>query len=271
MYDERSRKLMRIPNFLSEEGSILYKSTVGKRISPRIGEIVIEKAGEFLNNETRQVLDVACGPGTVSIKLAEKYPNIQITGIDSSSAMIKQCTDQVTQKGLQNATFMMMNANTIQFPKHSFDFVVCNLAFPFFSKPTESMKGMFDVLNPGGTILISVPGRNTWKEFFSVGEELLGDIPVFAKPFLSKFDKAENLPGAMEEAGFSELEITHHLIPFTFERGVEVLNFFQGLFELLNYVPEEIKTNVAEIIDTRYPDDFTMHYEAVTVLSKRLK
>lgn len=262
---------MRIPNFQSEEGSILYKSTVGKLISPRVGEIVIEKAGKFLNDETRQILDVACGPGTVSIKLAEKYPDIQITGIDSSSAMIEQCTDLVAREGLQNASFITMNAETIQFPKHSFDFVVCNLAFPFFSNPTESLRGMLDVLNPGGTILISVPGRNTFKEFFSIGEELFGDIPVFAKPLLSKFDKAEMLPETMEEAGFADLEITRQLIPFTFERGAEVLKFFQNLFELLNVVPDEIKATVAGIIDTRYPDGFTLHYEAVTVLGKRLK
>ena len=32
---------MRIPNFLTDEGSILYKNTVGKQISPRVGDIVI--------------------------------------------------------------------------------------------------------------------------------------------------------------------------------------------------------------------------------------
>lgn len=260
---------MRVPNFLTEEGSILYKSTVGKQISPKVGEIVIKKIEEFINQNVRQVLDVACGPGTVSINLAKKYPNIKVTGIDSSSAMIKQCTDIVEQEGLKNAKFVTMNADTIQFPNESFDFVVCNLAFPFFSNPTQSTSGILNAMNPGGTILISVPGRNTWKEFFTIGEELLGDIPAFAKPFLSKFDKAETLPDAMEEAGFVELEITHHLIPFTFDKGIEVLNFFQGLFELLNYVPDEIKANVAEIIDTRFPNGFTMHYEAVTVLGKR--
>ncbi|WP_458414670.1 class I SAM-dependent methyltransferase [Schinkia sp. CFF1] len=257
---------MRIPNFLSEEGSILYKSTVGNQISPKIAEIVIKKAGEFLDGRTSKVLDVACGPGTVSIELAKKYPEIQMTGIDSSSAMIKQCTELAAQEELQNTTFKTMKAEIIEFPEHSFDLVVCNLAFPFFSNSTETMRGMLNVLKPEGTILISVPGRNTWKEFFSIGEELFGDVPVFAKPFLSKFEKAELLPDAMEEAGFAELEITRHLIPFTFESGAEVLNFFQNLFELLNYVPDEIKTNVAGMIDARYPDGFTMHYEAVTVL-----
>lgn len=263
--------MMRIPNFLSEEGSILYKNTVGKRISPRVGEIVINEAGKYMNHDTKEALDVACGPGTISLNLARKYPDIQITGIDASSAMIKQCQDTVEKEGLQNASFITMNANTIQFPGRTFDFVVCNLAFPFFSKPKDSMQGIYDALNPGGSIVISVPGRNTWKEFFDIAEGLMGDIPKFARPFLVKFDKAETLPSAMEEVGFSDLNVTHHPIPFTFDSGAEVLNFFQELFALLNYVPDEIKTDVAEMIDTRYPNGFTMHYEAIIVQGKRLK
>jgi 2-polyprenyl-3-methyl-5-hydroxy-6-metoxy-1,4-benzoquinol methylase len=261
--------MMRVPNFLSEEGSILYKNTVGKQISPRVGEIVIKKSETFMKHDVHEVLDVACGPETVSLNLARKFPDINITGIDASNAMIQQCKNVVEQEGLKNASFTTMNANTIQFPGRSFDFVVCNLAFPFFSKPAESMKGIYDALNPGGSIVISVPGRNTWKEFFAIAEGLMGDIPKFARPFLVKFDKAELLPDAMKEAGFSDIEVAAHPIPFSFSSGSEVLNFFQELFALLNYVPDEIKTDVANIIDTRFPNGFTMHYEAIIVQGKR--
>jgi ubiquinone/menaquinone biosynthesis C-methylase UbiE len=260
---------MRIPNFLTDEGSILYKNTVGKQISPRVGDIVIKKLGKVICSDTHEVLDVACGPGTISLNLARKYPDIHITGIDASRAMIEQCHQVVEQEGLKNTSFMTMNANAIHFPNRSFDCVVCNLAFPFFSKPQESVKGIHDALKPGGTLLISVPGRNTWKEFFSIAEELTGGMPTFARPFLSKFDKAESLPAAMEAAGFIDLEITANPIPFHFERASEVLNFFQELFSLLNYVPDEIKTDVAEIIDSRFPNGFTMHYEAIIVQAKR--
>ncbi|HET7657671.1 MAG TPA: class I SAM-dependent methyltransferase, partial [Bacillales bacterium] len=179
--------MMRIPNFLTEEGSILYKNTVGKQISPRVGGIVIAESEKIMEQGVRKVLDVACGPGTISLNLAEKNPHIHVTGIDASEAMIQQCKREAEKVGLQNTTFLTMNADSIQFPGSSFDLVICNLAFPFFSRTNESMKGIYNVLNPDGTLLMSVPGRNTWKEFFEIGEELLGDTPTFAKPFLSKF------------------------------------------------------------------------------------
>lgn len=262
---------MRIPNFLSEDGCIEFKSTIGKQISPRVGEIVTEKADKFIASNARQVLDVACGPGTVSLNLAKKYPDIHVTGIDSSSAMIKQCMDIVDRDSLKNASFITMNVDSIQFPKNSFDLIVCNLAFPFFAYPTDSMRGILDILNPGGTALFSVPGRNTWKEFFEIGGELFGGTPIFAKPFFAMFDKANALPEVMEEVGYVDVNVSHHLLPFKFDSGAELLNFFQSLFSLLNYIPDEIKASVTDIITTRYPNGFTMHYEAVTVIGNRSK
>ncbi|UOF90698.1 class I SAM-dependent methyltransferase [Fodinisporobacter ferrooxydans] len=256
---------MQIPNFMTEEGSILYKNTVGKVISPKVAEFVIAKTAKLFSTDIQHVLDVACGPGTVSLHLAEQYPDKQFTGIDASAAMIQQCLDTAKLKGLKNTEFLEMNANTIQFPDRTFDFIICNLAFPFFSRPKESMEGMYHVLKRRGTILVSVPGRNTWKEFFLVAEEVLGDSIPFAKPFLSKFDQAETLPISMTEAGFTIVEQTGHKIPFTFANGQAVLRFFQELFSLLSYAPEEIRNEISETIDKKFPSGFTMHYEAVVV------
>ncbi len=261
---------MQIPNFLTEEGSILYKNTVGRLISPRVGEMLIDHAAAWLDDGVRRVLDIGCGPGTVSLNLARKYPDLHITGIDASAAMIRQCEATAAQEGLRNTGFTEMNAAAIEFPESSFDLIVSNLAFPFFAKPKESMRGIHSALRRGGCVIVSVPGRNTWKEFFEVAEEALGDSLQFAKPFLTKFDRAEVLPPAMEEAGFGELTVAARPIPFTFRGGNEVLNFFQELFALLSYVPEEIKNSVSEMIDTRFPHGFTMHYEAILVCGKRL-
>jgi ubiquinone/menaquinone biosynthesis C-methylase UbiE len=256
---------MQIPNFLTEEGSILYSNTIGKLISPRIAEIVINKAASEFQADTKRILDVACGVGAVSLNLANQFPDKQIVGIDFSDAMVAQCQKEAEEKGLKNTEFLEMNANTINFPSQSFDFVVCNLAFPFFSKPTESMSGIFNVLKQNGSIVVSVPGEETWKEFFEVAEEALGDSFQFAKPFLVKFHQASALPETMEEVGFAEMELTSHRIPFTFANGKEVLAFFQELFSMLSYAPDEIRNDIIDVIDKKFPGGFTMHYETIVV------
>lgn len=260
---------MQIPNFLTEEGSILYSNTIGKLISPRIAEIVINTATKTFRDDTVRILDVACGVGAVSLSLAKQFPDKQITGIDFSDAMVQQCKNEAEEKGLKNTTFLEMNANTIQFPSQSFDFVVCNLAFPFFSKPTESMSGIFNVLKSHGDIVVSVPGEQTWSEFFEVAEEALGDSFQFAKPFLVKFHQASALPETMKEVGFADMELTSHKIPFTFANGKDVIAFFQELFAMLSYAPDEIRNDIIETIDKKFPDGFTMHYETIVVHAKR--
>lgn len=260
---------MQIPNFLSEDGSILYSNTVGKLISPKVAEIVMDKAIASFDSDVTRILDVACGVGIVSLNLARRFPDKQITGIDYSDAMVQQCKKSAEQKNLKNTNFIVMNANTIQFPKESFDIVLCNLAFPFFTKPKESMTGILNVLRHQGDIVISIPGRETWKEFFAVAEEVLGDSFQFAKPFLVKFDKASALSETMEEVGFINIEETSHKIPFTFAKGKDVLAFFQQLFSMLSYAPDGIKSEIVDAIDKKFPNGFTMHYEAIIVRAVR--
>lgn len=260
---------MRIPNFKTEEGAILYKDTVGKFIAPRVASIVMEMASQQITPDVVNVLDVACGPGTVSLALARKYPNLQITGVDSSAAMVGQCIQSAASEGLTNVHFEEMNANSIDFGDAKFDLIICNLAFPFFSRPVESMQGFRRALAEGGHVILSTPGNHTWEEFFAVAEDVLGDAVRMAKPFLIKIGQAEKLPPAMTEAGFQKLDISRHELPFEFSKGEDVLAFFQELFALLAYAPPEVQADLAGAIDERFPNGFMMHYEAVVVRADR--
>lgn len=260
---------MQFPSFLTEEGSDFYKNQMGNLISPQVADFAVEKVSKFFNRNIQHILDVACGPGTVSLTLAEKYPNLHVTGIDSSPVMIQKCEDSAKLKELNNTRFLVMDANEIVLPDTSYDFLICNLAFPFFSDPKGAVQGMNRVLKPGGKAVMSVPSRDTWKEFFEVAEEVIGESVQFIKPFLIKFDKSEALAGTLEEVGFSNIKISHHRIPFTFPNGQGVLNFFQQLFSVLSYAPEEIKSGLAQSIDRKFPTGFTMNYEAVIVEGQR--
>lgn len=262
---------MQIPSFLTDEGSDFYQSQMGRIISPQVADFTMEKVSRFFNPDIQQhVLDVACGPGTVSLTLAESYPNLRVTGIDSSSSMIQKCEDSAKRNELNNTQFLVMDANNIELPDSSYDFLICNLAFPFLSDPKQALQGMNRVLKPGGKAAISAPTPNTFQEFFEVAKELVGESVQFIKPFLIKFEKSEVIAGMMEEVGFGDLETSIQRIPFTFPNGQAVLDFFHELFSLLSFVPEEIKSGLAQIIDAKFPAGFTMNYEAVVVQGQRV-
>lgn len=255
---------MRIPNFKSDDGALLYKDTVGKLIAPEVAKLVIETSEHYIHHGATRILDVACGPGTVSLELAKRNNAVEVVGTDYSAAMVRYCTKTADELSLSNAKFFEMNANDMQWD-NEFDLIVCNLAFPFFSRPTESMKGFYNAARNHGHALLSVPGSATWHEFFVIAEEIMGDAVRMAKPFLTKIGQASKLPDAMQEAGFSEIQVSSYKLPFSFETGEDVLSFFNELFALLSYAPPEIQADLASTINKRFQAGFTMHYEALVV------
>ncbi|MCL6548118.1 MAG: class I SAM-dependent methyltransferase [Alicyclobacillus sp.] len=254
---------MRIPNFNSEEGSILYSDTVGKMIAPRVGEQLLDHLRPILTaRPAAHVLELGCGPGTVTIPMARLCPSASVLAVDSSAAMVRLCQEAVMRAKLTNVEVRVMNANQVDFAPDAFDLVVCNLAFPFFSRPDESIAAVYDILRRGGEAWFSVPGRETWAEFFAVAEQVLGDAVHMARPFLAKFSQAERLPEALSQAGFTVSE-TRLKLPFHFRDGQSVLAFFARLFQLLDHAPPAVREGLAGAIDEARPDGFTMHYEAV--------
>lgn len=261
---------MKIPNFKTEEGSILYKDTVGRLISPRVAGILLEQAKYQLDRlQARRVLDLGCGPGTLTLPLAIGNPELDITAVDASMSMVELASAEAARLGLSNVRLQQMDAGHISFAPASFDLVLCNLAFPFFARPQQSAAEVFSVIRPGGAACFTVPGRKTWDEFFEVAADTLGDMMTVARPFLSKFAQAETLPTAMVTVGFDQITQEMTLLPFYFPNGQAVLDFFSELFHLLDYATPDMKSEIADAIDRNYPEGFTMHYEAVLLAARR--
>ncbi|GLG01169.1 hypothetical protein Alches_12080 [Alicyclobacillus hesperidum subsp. aegles] len=261
---------MKIPNFKTEQGSILYKDTVGRLISPRVAGILLEQAQfqlGYLN--ARQVLDLGCGPGTLTLPLAVGNPELAITAVDASKSMVGLAAAEAAKLGVSNIRFAQMDAGHISLAPGSFDLVLCNLAFPFFPRPEQSMSEVFSVLRPGGVACFTVPGRKTWGEFFEVAAASLGDMISLARPFLVKFSQADALPDAMHAVGFEQVAQQKTLLPFSFANGQAVLDFFGELFHLLDYATPDMKSEIADAIDRDHADGFTMHYEAVLLTAQR--
>lgn len=261
---------MRIPNFKSEEGSILYSNTVGQLISPRVAEVMFSQVTSHLAPDRRQtVLDLGCGPGTVSLALARQFPQLSILAVDASASMLALASQVSSKEQLGNLEFRQMDAGHIDLTSTSFDWVLCNLAFPFFPRPHDSLRELYEVVRPGGQVCFTVPGRNTWSEFFKVADAVMGDFVKMARPFLVKFTQAEVLKDAMSSAGFEHLQEQRIRLPFRFESGQSVLDFFHELFHLLDYAPEDAQSELAEAIDRDHPGGFTMNYEAVLLSGRR--
>ena len=132
------------------EGGIArwYDKTTRKDM-PAVRELAAKIAAKVPPGGT--VLEVAPGPGFLSIELAKRGLDVQ--AIDISRTMVEIAKKNAAAEDAR-VVFMHGNAAQLSVRHASVDFVVCRAAFKNFTEPVKAMREMLRVLKPGGTAML---------------------------------------------------------------------------------------------------------------------
>lgn len=98
------------------------------------------------------ILDVACGTGELEVRLAEKFPDLNVCGIDLSEEMLASASRKLAR--CAHMEFEQGDARYLGYPDATFDIVVCCSAFHYMREPVRVMHEFRRVLKPGGRVLI---------------------------------------------------------------------------------------------------------------------
>ncbi|MCE5223879.1 bifunctional demethylmenaquinone methyltransferase/2-methoxy-6-polyprenyl-1,4-benzoquinol methylase UbiE [bacterium] len=105
--------------------------------------------------KTGRCLDVATGTGDIALAVAKKYPDVIITGIDFSAAMIEIAKKKaVNIKRANNITFQWGDATQIEFPDDSFDVAVIAFGIRNIPDKAKTLREMARVVVPGGQVMV---------------------------------------------------------------------------------------------------------------------
>ena len=102
-----------------------------------------------------RVLDVGCGPGQLSIRLARH--GLEVTGLDLDPAMIARAqanADRLGNGDQRRPSFLVGDVATLAFPDESCDLVVSTLSMHHWADPTAALAEIGRVLRPGARALI---------------------------------------------------------------------------------------------------------------------
>ncbi len=111
-----------------------------------------------------KILDVGCGTGNFSIKLAEM--GCKVTGIDVSEEMLNIAREKIKEKGLDIEVYKM-DVYQLDFADNSFEAVFSMAAFEFIKEPQKAYAEMYRVLKPNGQMLIGTIHReSTWGKLY---------------------------------------------------------------------------------------------------------
>ncbi|MBV8363404.1 MAG: class I SAM-dependent methyltransferase [Candidatus Eremiobacteraeota bacterium] len=102
----------------------------------------------------KRVLEIGCGGGANVLELA-KHGAI-ITGIDLSDVAVEKASANALRAGIDNAQFLQMDAETLEFPDASFD-IVCGGAILHHLDTTRAFNEIARVLAPDGRALFLEP------------------------------------------------------------------------------------------------------------------
>lgn len=101
-----------------------------------------------------RILDLACGPGNLSRRLAELVlPDGEVVGVDLASGMI----ELARSAGIVNARFEVMDIESLELADGSFDAAVCGHGFQFVPDLPLALGEARRVLRPDGRLAASVP------------------------------------------------------------------------------------------------------------------
>lgn len=100
-----------------------------------------------------KILDVGCGPGTISCDLAEIVSSGSVVGIDVAHEVLGQAREAASDKRLANITFEVENVlEGLSYKANTFDVVYCHQILLHLPDPIKSLQEMKRVCRPGGFV-----------------------------------------------------------------------------------------------------------------------
>ncbi|MFI6288962.1 methyltransferase domain-containing protein [Streptomyces sp. NPDC051018] len=154
-----------------------------------------------------RILDIGCGPGTITADLAALVPEGGVTGVDLAPDIVERARAHAAERGLVNTEFATADVNALEYGDDSFDVVHAHQVLQHLGDPVNALREMRRVCRPGGLVAVrdSDYGAFTW---FPAVPELDDWSALYRKVARSNGgepDAGRRLLSWAREAGFSDI------------------------------------------------------------------
>ena len=156
----------------------MYDALVSSALEGFYARVAEETAAAFPHGK---VLEVGSGPGRLAVHLAHNVPNLELTGVDISVAMVERATRKAEEAGLAGRVrFEVGDVGTLPFDDEEFDGVVSTLSLHHWPDPSRGLSEVYRVLKAGGEARIYDLAHWLWHP--ALGENRLSRMAA-ASPF----------------------------------------------------------------------------------------
>lgn len=106
------------------------------------------------------MLEVGCGPGFYSRKVARRFPDLNVIGIDKSSRLVSFAREKASADQVTNCCFLEGDVERLSAYVDPVDALISSRLFLVVANHATVMTEIFRALKPGGRLFLAEPTAN---------------------------------------------------------------------------------------------------------------
>ena len=157
--------------------------------------------------KAQKVLDLACGPGVVTRRIAHQAPPAQVIGLDFEPKLLEVAQNATSFSMSNRPTFLQGNVYDLPRDLGRFDLVYARFLFQHLEDPNKALREIKKVLSPQGRVLIvDVDDRDLRCEpRYRPFTEFVEQVAVAQRQSGGDRTVGRKLPSLLKDAGFTDI------------------------------------------------------------------
>lgn len=200
----------------------VYDAVLVPRLFAPWGELLVDRL-EVAPGES--VLDVACGPGSVTRVAANRAGAAgRVVGCDLSPAMLAIAEAKPATEGAAPIEYLEGAADRLPVGDAEFDVVFCQQGLQFFPDRPAALAEMHRALRVGGRVGVAVWTEIEHSPPFCALADAIEEVAgaELAKRYRGGpwgFPDGAQLEAQLRGAGFEDVRVTREVLPLSFDGG----------------------------------------------------
>jgi SAM-dependent methyltransferase len=156
------------------------------------------------------LLDIGCGPGTITVDLAERVAPGRVVAVEPTDAALDLARAEADRRAVSSVEFVTADVHALDFPDASFDVVHAHQVLQHVADPVRALAEMRRVCRPGGIVAARDADYAAFTWFPRVPEldEWLTWYEAAARANAGEPDAGRRLLHWARRAGFTDVTAT---------------------------------------------------------------